>query len=129
MTDDLLDRELLVELITREVLATIATRTDICDNPEAVRRVVANGADRVAFHGDAADVPLDLAGYIDHTLLKPDATAAEIDELADEAREYEFASVCVNPTWVRRAAVRLQGSDAKVASVMRPSKTLNAIFG
>ena len=118
MTDDVLDRELLVELITREVLATIATRTDICDNPEAVRRVVANGADRVAFHGDAADVPLDLAGYIDHTLLKPDATAAEIDELADEAREYEFASVCVNPTWVKRAAVRLQGSDAKVASVI-----------
>jgi deoxyribose-phosphate aldolase len=118
VTDDVLDRELLVELITREVLATIATRTDICDNPEAVRRVVANGADRVAFHGDAADVPLDLAGYIDHTLLKPDATAAEIDELADEAREYEFASVCVNPTWVRRAAVRLQGSDAKVASVI-----------
>ena len=118
MTDDVLDRELLVELITREVLATIATRTDICDNPEAVRRVVANGADRVAFHGDAADVPLDLAGYIDHTLLKPDATAADIDELADEAREYEFASVCVNPTWVKRAAERLQGSDAKVASVI-----------
>jgi deoxyribose-phosphate aldolase len=118
VTDDVLDRELLVELITREVLATIATRTDICDNPEAVRRVVANGADRVAFHGDAADVPLDLAGYIDHTLLKPDATAADIDELADEAREYEFASVCVNPTWVKRAAERLQGSDAKVASVI-----------
>jgi deoxyribose-phosphate aldolase len=118
LTDDVLDRELLVELITREVLATIATRTDICDNPEAVRRVVANGADRVAFHGDAADVPLDLAGYIDHTLLKPDATAADIDELADEAREYEFASVCVNPTWVKRAAERLQGSDAKVASVI-----------
>ena len=118
MTDDVLDRELLVELITREVLATIATRTDICENPEAVRRVVANGADRVAFHGDAADVPLDLAGYIDHTLLKPEATADDIDHLADEAREYGFASVCVNPTWVKRASERLRGSDAKVASVI-----------
>jgi len=118
VTDDVLDRELLVELITREVLATIATRTDICENPEAVRRVVANGADRVAFHGDAADVPLDLAGYIDHTLLKPEATADDIDHLADEAREYGFASVCVNPTWVKRASERLRGSDAKVASVI-----------
>ena len=118
MTDDVLDRELLVELITREVLATIATRTDICESPEAVRRVVANGADRVAFHGDAADVPIDLAGFIDHTLLKPEATAADIDELADEARDYGFASVCVNPTWVKRASERLRGADAKVASVI-----------
>jgi deoxyribose-phosphate aldolase len=118
VTDDVLDRELLVELITREVLATIATRTDICDSPEAVRRVVANGADRVAFHGEAADVPLDLAGYIDHTLLKPDVTASEIDQLADEAREYGFASVCVNPTWVKRASEHLRGADAKVASVI-----------
>jgi deoxyribose-phosphate aldolase len=118
VTDDVLDRELLVELITREVLATIATRTDICENPEAVRRVVANGADRVAFHGDAADVPLDLAGYIDHTLLKPEATADDIDLLADEASDYGFASVCVNPTWVKRASERLRGSDVKVASVI-----------
>jgi deoxyribose-phosphate aldolase len=118
VTDDILDREILVELITKEVLTALAERSDICKNPEAVRQVVANGADRVAFHGTAADVPLDVARYIDHTLLKPDATAGEIDVLCDEAEEFGFASVCVNPTWVKRAAGRLRGSDVKTCSVI-----------
>ena len=118
MTDDILDREILVELITKEVLGALAERSDICKNPEAVRQVIANGADRVAFHGTAADVPLDVAKYIDHTLLKPDATADEIDVLCDEAEEFGFASVCVNPTWVKRAADRLRGSDVKTCSVI-----------
>jgi len=118
VTNDILDREILVELITKEVLGALAERSDICKNPEAVRQVVANGADRVAFHGTAADVPLDLAKYIDHTLLKPDATADEIDVLCDEAEEFGFASVCVNPTWVKRAADRLRGSDVKTCSVI-----------
>ncbi|MCH8899131.1 MAG: deoxyribose-phosphate aldolase [Acidobacteria bacterium] len=90
----------------------------MCSNPEAVRRVVANGADRVAFHGAAAEVPLDLAKHIDHTLLKPEATAADIDMLADEAREFGFASVCVNPAWVKRAAERLRGSDVMTCAVI-----------
>ena len=118
MTSEILDREILVELITKEVLGALAERSDICKNPEAVRQVVANGADRVAFHGTAADVPLDVAKYIDHTLLKPDATADEIDVLCDEAEEFGFASVCVNPTWVKRAADRLRGSDVKTCSVI-----------
>ncbi|MFV9673382.1 MAG: deoxyribose-phosphate aldolase [Acidimicrobiia bacterium] len=63
-------------------------------------------------------MPLDVAKYIDHTLLKPDATADEIDVLCDEAEEFGFASVCVNPTWVKRAADRLRGSDVKTCSVI-----------
>jgi len=114
----IIEREVLVELITREVIAAIAADSDICDNPEAVRQVVANGADRVAFHGVASDVPLDVARYIDHTLLKPEATEAEIDRLADEAREFGFASVCVNPTWVKRSAERLRGSAVKTCAVI-----------
>jgi len=113
-----MDREMLVELVTQEVLAALARRSDICRTPEAVRTVVANGADRVNYHGAAADVPRDLARYIDHTLLKPEATGADIDRLCDEARQYGFASVCVNPTWVRRAARNLRGSDVKVTSVI-----------
>ena len=77
-----------------------------------------NGADRVAFHGTAADVPIDVAKYIDHTLLKPEATADEIDVLCDEAMEFGFASVCVNPTWVKRAADRLRGSEVVTCSVI-----------
>ncbi len=44
--------------------------------------------------------------YIDHTLLKQDATVNQIDCLLSEAREYDFASVCVNPTWVEHAKKR-----------------------
>ncbi|KAA3638733.1 MAG: deoxyribose-phosphate aldolase [Armatimonadetes bacterium] len=61
---------------------------------------------------------MDLAKYIDHTLLRPDATQPEIDKMCDEAMEYGFASVCINPTWVKRAAERLRGSDVKVCTVI-----------
>ncbi|MDJ0960400.1 MAG: deoxyribose-phosphate aldolase [Acidimicrobiia bacterium] len=61
---------------------------------------------------------MDLARYIDHTLLKPDATADDIDRLCDEAREFRFASVCINPTWVKRAATRLKGTDVVTCTVI-----------
>ncbi|ESU30897.1 deoxyribose-phosphate aldolase [Bacillus sp. 17376] len=53
----------------------------------------------------------DLAGMIDHTLLKANATEAEIVKLAEEAKEYKFASVCVNPTWVKKAAEVLKDAE------------------
>jgi deoxyribose-phosphate aldolase len=118
MTDQPLDRELLVELITKEVMSTLAGQADRCDSPEGVRQVVGNGADRVAFHGDASLVPVDLARYIDHTALKPETTASDIDVLCQEAEQYGFASVCLNPVWVKRAAENLRGSDVKVCSVI-----------
>lgn len=58
------------------------------------------------------------ATYIDHTLLKADAKKAEIMELCEEARQYAFASVCVNPTWVKTAAAALEGSPVKVCTVI-----------
>ena len=58
-----------------------------------------------------------IAALIDHTLLKPDATAADIRKLCAEARQYGFASVCVNPYWVSTAAAELAGSDVKVCTV------------
>jgi deoxyribose-phosphate aldolase len=58
------------------------------------------------------------ATYIDHTLLKADAKKAEIMELCQEARQYAFASVCVNPTWVKTAAAALEGSPVKVCTVI-----------
>ena len=56
--------------------------------------------------------------YIDHTLLKQDATENQIDCLLSEAREYDFASVCVNPTWVKYAQKGLEGTDVKVCTVV-----------
>ncbi|MEP6896729.1 MAG: deoxyribose-phosphate aldolase [Chloroflexota bacterium] len=55
---------------------------------------------------------------IDHTLLKPDVTQQEIAQLCFEARKYEFASVCVNPTWVSLCAQLLQASRVKVCTVI-----------
>jgi deoxyribose-phosphate aldolase len=112
------NREAIVEAVTREVLAALSARQDVCDTGDKVRQVVANGADRVAFHGEAAEVPLDMARYIDHTLLKPEATAAEIDQLCREAEQYHFASVCINPTWVKRAAENLRGTSVPVCTVI-----------
>ena len=62
--------------------------------------------------------PLQLAAYIDHTLLKPDASPAQIEQLCAEAREHKFFSVCVNGSWVAAARHFLDDTDVKVASVV-----------
>lgn len=56
--------------------------------------------------------------YIDHTLLKPDAVKAQIIQLCKEAKEYDFASVCVNPCWIETARKELAGSDVNVCVVI-----------
>jgi deoxyribose-phosphate aldolase len=61
---------------------------------------------------------MSIAQYIDHTLLKPEATAAQIDRLCAEAREYRFASVCVNPCRVAQCARALAGSGVAVCTVI-----------
>jgi deoxyribose-phosphate aldolase len=58
-----------------------------------------------------------IAALIDHTILKPEATQADISRLCDEARQYGFFSVCVNPVWVPLAADCLAGSQVKVCTV------------
>ncbi|ODS55486.1 MAG: deoxyribose-phosphate aldolase [Acidobacteria bacterium SCN 69-37] len=62
--------------------------------------------------------PNPVAGLIDHTLLKADATRAEIEQVCREAAEYHFATVCVNPTWVRLCASLLRGSGVDVCTVV-----------
>ncbi|MBL7993609.1 MAG: deoxyribose-phosphate aldolase [Candidatus Kapabacteria bacterium] len=59
-----------------------------------------------------------LAAMIDHTLLKPEATLAAVQKLCAEARDYGFASVCVNPAYVKVAAKELEGSSVKVCTVI-----------
>lgn len=61
---------------------------------------------------------MNLAKYIDHTLLKPEATMAQVDQIITEAKTYQFASVCLNPYWVKRASDALQDSDVKVVTVI-----------
>lgn len=122
-----MNREEIIEVVTKEVLAVLSGSADpdadcegacAAHSPDKVRNIVASGADRVAYHGNGSDVPLDLAKFIDHTLLKPGATAEDIDVLCSEAKEYGFAAVCVNPAWVKRASSQLRGTDVRVASVV-----------
>lgn len=61
---------------------------------------------------------MNLAKYIDHTLLKPEATTTQIDKLVSEAKEHGFMSVCVNPTHVKHCADALQGTDVLVCTVI-----------
>jgi deoxyribose-phosphate aldolase len=88
---------------------------DCC--PARVQGVIDAGAARLGLHaagGGAGTV----ASLIDHTLLKPDATAADIETLCREAAEHRFATVCVNPTWVGLASARLRGTGVGVCSVV-----------
>lgn len=63
-------------------------------------------------------VPINLNTYIDHTLLKPNTQLKQIRRLCDEAIQYEFYSVCVNPIWVSECSKMLNGTDIKVCTVV-----------
>jgi deoxyribose-phosphate aldolase len=82
---------------------------------EIVRRVTQEVLERVS--GDSGQSvskdypPASLAAFIDHTLLKKDATVEEVRQICDEAKKHKFASVCVNPSYIRFAAEQLEGSS------------------
>jgi len=61
---------------------------------------------------------MNIAKYIDHTLLKPESTKDQITKICEEAKQYNFASVCINPTWVSYASELLKGTDVKVCTVI-----------
>jgi len=124
------DIELLIEQITDAIVARLngdgadqagmCGCTSECFNrcPERMHRVVDAGAARIGLVlGETASAK-DWASLIDHTLLKPEATDEDIKRLCDEAARYRFASVCVNPTWVRVAACSLRGSGVPVCTVI-----------
>ena len=120
------DLERLIRIIVEEVAAAQTTAAparcgchavlyECC--PDRLRGVIEAGASRLGLHASGGEAG-GVAAMIDHTLLKADATRAEIEALCREAAEYTFASVCVNPTWVATCARLLQGSPAKVCSVV-----------
>ena len=123
MTPQQLQR--LIELVVEEVSAAIDTPTLRCHChavlqeccPERLRSVIGAGATRLGVHASGG-APGSVAGLIDHTLLKPDATRQDIEHLCREAREFHFATVCVNPTWVALAASLLRGAGVGVCSVV-----------
>ncbi len=152
------DREQLVELITRQVLAALKTQDaggarmsapraaeighamtlpvgavvhdhttcERCRNwgvtgargPEETRVLAAAGASRVVTTMGYCPASDGLASLIDHTLLKPDATREEVEQLCREAAQFCFASVCVNPNWVALCRELLRNSGVKVCTVI-----------
>src|SRR3954469_8703489 len=122
------DLQRLIDIITEEVMAAQGTAAaaasrcachsvvvDCC--PDRLRGVIDAGATRFGVHA-AGGASGTVSSMIDHTLLKPDATRADIEKLCREAAEFHFATVCVNPTWVSIAARLLRGSGVGVCSVV-----------
>jgi deoxyribose-phosphate aldolase len=127
LDDAALDR--MIEQITHNVLVLLQdapSASGAHDGPtisshnyaERVRPMVHAGADRIASTLGVAPTDGQLAHMIDHTLLKPDATQDEIARLCFEARKHGFASVCVNPSYVRLCAQLLKGSPVVVCTVV-----------
>ncbi len=109
-----MDDKALIDKITREVLEQLKIRSENTGETEK-----SNSLQESSSAGNASVlIPADVAGYIDHTLLKADATGSQIDTLCSEAKEYHFHSVCVNTTWTARCAKNLRGSNVKVCVVV-----------
>jgi len=94
--------------------------TNVVTQPKAVDNIVNSGADRIAAGFGIGDILANksIARKIDHTLLKPDATTDEIISLCEEAKKYQFASVCINPSYVSLCKDLLKGSGVKVCTVI-----------
>lgn len=93
---------------------------NVVDQPGAVKNIINNGAERIAAGIGVGNELVDknIARMIDHTLLKPDATPEEIKKLCDEAKTYNFASVCINPCYVEMCRDLLKGTPVKVCTVI-----------
>ena len=111
--------ERLVEQITDLVLAKIGD-DEYCPTfcHADVQRIVDAGAERIGIVLGETATAHDWASLIDHTLLKPEASEADIRKLCSEAAEFGFASVCVNPGWVKRVSEFLRGSGVPVCTVI-----------
>ncbi len=125
----------LAEIITKEILAVMreddsaAAKGQFCkvemvDGLQVTTcfdefgEIISAGAERLTTTLGNIPDNLEMAGKIDHTLLKAEATREEISQLCFEARKYNFASVCVNPTQVKLCKSLLRGSSVKVCTVI-----------
>src|ERR671913_1271921 len=124
------DYESLIEQITEVIVArlngdgleqpSMCGCTSECFHrcPERMHRIVDAGGARIGLVLGQTGSAREWASLIDHTLLKPEATDDDIKKLCQEAASYRFASVCVNPTWVRVASCNLIGSGIPVCTVI-----------
>jgi deoxyribose-phosphate aldolase len=117
----------LIEQVLNETNAYTCSKDGTCTdnlcvihNKDGVKNIVQSGADRISTGIGLEENTFDphLARMIDHTLLRPDATQKEIEKLCTEAKQYRFASVCINPSNVKLCAELLRDTDVKVCTVI-----------
>jgi len=116
----------LVDAVVRAVVAQLRPEEPPCAChaaaagccPDRLGRLVGEGAARFGLQAPRQLYPREIARHIDHTLLKPEATREQIEALCREAIEHGFATVCVNPCWVRLCASVLAGSETRVCTVV-----------
>lgn len=100
-----MEKNELIERITKEVMQRLDEKSKNQGNTQQQ-----SATSRIS--------PAELAGYIDHTLLKPESTEPQFEQLCDEAVQYKFKSVCVNSSWVPFVAKKLRGTGVIVCSVI-----------
>jgi len=113
-----MDQDQLVQKIVAEVMAKMADGSKTAQPGAPAASATTAPAGTATQAAGETILPSDLPKYIDHTLLKPEATVEQIDALCDEAAKYRFWSVCVNSHWVEHCARRLGGTGVKVCAVV-----------
>lgn len=117
----------LIEEVLKETNAHTCCQDGVCTdhlcvvhNKEGVQNVVRSGADRISAGVGLTETNFDrsIASLIDHTLLKPEATKQQIEQLCKEAKQYGFASVCINPSYVKLCSSLLKETSVKVCTVI-----------
>jgi len=114
----------LADIILARLRKTGASECDLYHDecfikcPDKMKSIISHGDLRLGLSGAESEAARQVSGYIDHTLLKPEATQDEIWQVCDEGARFGFASVCINPVWAREASCALRGSGVKVCTVI-----------
>jgi len=117
---DKIDKKELIDKITKEIISRLKGDS----SSDKLTLEAEKDRQKTQFTSSYGEIkiqintPADLAAYIDHTLLKPEATENQIRQLCEEAIQYGFYSVCVNPAWVEYCAKKLRGTKVKVCAVV-----------
>ena len=120
-------REIIEDIITQVVAETNMSTTSSCTacgahtrpfSYDGAHELISFGASRIGAVAPSCPPKAELSSWIDHTVLKPDTSEAHIKSICEEAIQYNFASVCINPTWVPLAYKMLRGHSSKVCTVV-----------
>ncbi|MGB6369436.1 MAG: deoxyribose-phosphate aldolase, partial [Atribacterota bacterium] len=118
MDIDKMDKKELIDKISNEIISKLK-KTSFSDNLSFKSDLSNKNLEGSSTGGKIQiNTPADLAPYIDHTLLKPDATEEQIKNICEEATKYGFYLVCVNSSWVEYCAKKLRGTGVKVCAVV-----------